>query len=200
MSKEFNDIKVKEKKDYGTGATRDNSTGKGRFDLIPDLALHRVAKVYEKGGVNHGFRNWEKGIPLSRMIDSALRHIQQYKMSKYRPELRDEDHLAHACWNLLGILHEEEMIERGWLSEELDDLPRYGHKEEKPDCLKTLSDEELEKIEVPTKGEIEESLRKGAEERDAMLRPTLNPVYRNLPESPMVEEDDELDPYFDRDQ
>jgi hypothetical protein len=102
--------------------------GKGRFDLIPDLAMGRVAKVYEKGALNHGERNWEQGLPLSRMIDSAERHIRQYKMSKYIPELREEDHLAHAVWNLLGILHFEEMIKRGLLTDSLDDLPRYEFK------------------------------------------------------------------------
>jgi len=117
--------KLKEKQDYGTGATRDAVKGKGRFDLIPDLALTRVVGVYERGALNHGPRNWEKGLPLSRLIDSAIRHIIQYKMSKYMPELRDEDHIAHAVWNLLAIIHNEEMIERGVLPKELDDLPRY---------------------------------------------------------------------------
>lgn len=140
MSKEF-ETKLNKKQDYGTGATRDAAAGKGRFDLIPDLALERVAKVYERGGAKHGFRNWEQGIPMSRMIDSALRHIRQYQMSKYIPELREEDHLAHAVWNLLGVLHEEEMIEREWLPKELDDLPRYGYVEGKP----TFTEEEIEK-------------------------------------------------------
>lgn len=126
MSKEFDTV-LNEKQSYGTGATRDAAAGKGRFDLISDLALLRVAKVYERGAINHGPRNWEQGLPLSRMIDSAERHIKQYKMSRYMPELRNEDHIAHACWNLLGMLHEEEMISRGLLPAELDDLPTYGY-------------------------------------------------------------------------
>lgn len=117
--------KLNEKQDYGTGATRDAAAGKGRFDLIPNEALVRLAGVYERGGLNHGDRNWEQGLPLSRMIDSAMRHIIQHKMSKYRGEFCDEDHLAHAVWNLLGIMHIEEMVEQGFLPEELDDLPRY---------------------------------------------------------------------------
>lgn len=128
MTKEYK-VKLNEKQDYGTGATRDTASGKGRFDLIPDLALERVAKVYEKGACNHEARNWELGLPMSRMVDSALRHIHQYKMSKYIPELREEDHLAHCVWNLLGILHFEEMIKHGWLKDTLDDLPKYGYKE-----------------------------------------------------------------------
>jgi hypothetical protein len=125
MEEKVYKTKLKEKQDYGTGATRDAVKGKGRFDLIPDLALTRLAGVYERGGLNHGDRNWEQGLPLSRMIDSATRHLTQYKMSKYTPELDDEDHLAHAAWNILGIMHVDDMIKRGSLPEKLDDLPRY---------------------------------------------------------------------------
>lgn len=167
MSKEFK-TKLNEKQDYGTGATRDAAAGKGRFDLIPDLALERVAKVYERGAENHGTRNWEQGLPLSRMLDSAERHIKQYKMSKYRPELRDEDHLAHAIWNLLGVIHEEEMIERRWMSKEMDDLPRYGYKD-------------------PEQQEFDWS-KHGLDKRDGGTV-KLDPAYFQLPESPLVEED-----------
>jgi hypothetical protein len=117
--------KLNKKQDYGYGATRDAAAGKGRFDLIPFLALERVAKVYERGAINHQPRNWEKGIPISRMLDSAIRHTFQYALSKYIPSLRDEDHLAHAVWNLLGIIHNEEMIKIGNLPQEIDDLPTY---------------------------------------------------------------------------
>ena len=123
--------KLNKKQDYSTGATRDSSMGKGRFDLMPDVALTRVAKVYERGANNHGARNWEKGLPISRMLDSAIRHITQHKMSKYMPHLREEDHLAHAAWNILGAIHELEMIELGLLPIELDDLPDYGFNEKK---------------------------------------------------------------------
>ena len=41
------------------------------------------------------------------------------------PELNDEDHLAHSAWNVLAIIHMEEMIKRHHVPEEMDDLPRY---------------------------------------------------------------------------
>ena len=117
--------KLEKKQEYDTGATRDSSSGKGRFDLIPDLPMVRLAGVYERGAKNHGDRNWEAGLPFSRCLDSAIRHLIQYKMVRYKPELGDEDHLAHAVWNIFAIMHEEEMINRGALPEELDDLPKY---------------------------------------------------------------------------
>ena len=105
---------------YRGGATRDARQGKGRFDLITPIALTRLAGVYERGGIHRGDRNWEKGIPLSRFLDSALRHLSQY-LEGYR----DEDHLAQAAWNIFGLIHTEEMIRRGKLPKSLNDLPKY---------------------------------------------------------------------------
>ena len=105
---------------YNGGAVRDCRKGKGRFDLISPIALTRIAKVYEQGAEGKGDRNWEEGIPLSRFIDSATRHINQYLSG-----MRDEDHIAQAAWNLMGLIHTEEMVKRTILPDELDDLPSY---------------------------------------------------------------------------
>lgn len=103
---------------YPTGATRDRRAGKGRFDLITPFMLARLAGVYERGAINHGDRNWESGIPFSRLIDSALRHINQFQCG-----MRDEDHIAQAIWNLSCIIHFDETGKKY-----LDDLPVYGSK------------------------------------------------------------------------
>ena len=92
------------KDNYKGGATRDSREGKGRYDLISPHMLRRLAGVYERGAVNHGDRNWEKGVPFSRLIDSALRHTNQYLEGN-----RDEDHLAQAIWNLSAMIHFEEL-------------------------------------------------------------------------------------------
>lgn len=74
----------------------------------------------ENGAVKYGDRNWEKGQPLSRYIDSAMRHIQKYMMG-----FRDEDHLAAARWNLGALMHTERLIRDGLLPKELNDLPSW---------------------------------------------------------------------------
>lgn len=107
-----------------TGAKRDDNTGKGAFELISPFALERLAKVYERGAIQKGPRNWEKGIPFSRCIQSALRHINQTIMG-----MKDEDHLMQAAWNLFAIAHQEEMIKRGILPPTLNDLPDYNTKD-----------------------------------------------------------------------
>ncbi|MCH7530106.1 hypothetical protein IIB50_03260 [Patescibacteria group bacterium] len=108
------------KQDYKTGATRDQTQGKGRYDLISPIGLKRLAGVYERGAVNHGDRNWEKGLPMSRCMESAIRHIYQYLEG-----MRDEDHLGQAAWNLFAAMHIEEMVQRGLLPKELDNLSDF---------------------------------------------------------------------------
>lgn len=104
--------------EFVTGAVRDIQIGKGRFDLLPPKALLRLAKHYERGCQKYGDRNWEKGIPFSRYIDSALRHI-----IKFLDGQVDEDHLVAAAWNLMCLLETQERIIKGTLPKELDDLP-----------------------------------------------------------------------------
>jgi len=97
-----------ERAHFSTGAQRDTNNGKGRYDLLPVLALRRLAQLYERGAIKYDDRNWEKGIPVWRMFDSGIRHAEDALSGKH-----DEDHLAGAVWNLLGIMEYEERIKLG---------------------------------------------------------------------------------------
>jgi len=108
------------RENFDTGSRRDTREGKGRYDLISPIVIERDTQHLENGAVKYGDRNWEKGQPLSRYFDSAIRH-----MYKYLAGLKDEDHLAAARWNIACIIHTEEMIHRGLLPKELNDLPNY---------------------------------------------------------------------------
>lgn len=109
-----------ERQAFSTGAQRDTQAGKGRYDLLPVLALRRLAVVLEKGAAKYDDRNWEKGIPLSRYVDSALRHL-----FKHLEGWTDEDHAAQALWNVACLIQTAEMVDRGLLPRELADLPSY---------------------------------------------------------------------------
>ena len=65
-------VKLNKKQEYESGATRDDVAGKGRFDLLSDIALTQLAKVYQDGGVNHGDRDWEKDCHL---VDCLIVHL-----------------------------------------------------------------------------------------------------------------------------
>lgn len=103
---------------FTSGSTRDSREGKGRFDLLPPRALRRLAQHFERGAVKYGDRNWEKGQPLQRYLDSALRHVFNHQEGK-----RDEDHLISAAWNLLAYVETEARIKDGHLPASLDDFP-----------------------------------------------------------------------------
>lgn len=100
---------------FETGAVRDTG-GKGRFDLLPMRALMRVAKHMEDALTHYPERNWEKGIPMHSMIDSAFRHL-----VKYVDGWTDEDHLCSAATNLLMALWTEEKMP------EMQDIPTRYH-------------------------------------------------------------------------
>lgn len=103
-----------ERQTFPTGAQRDSETGKGRFDLLSPYTRERDAILMEKGAAKYDARNWEKGMPFSRFLDSALRHLNKYQLG-----LTDEDHLAAARWNIGCIIHLEAT------RPELNDLPKY---------------------------------------------------------------------------
>lgn len=104
---------------FKTGAVRDVG-GKGRMDLLPWCAIIRVSKHMEdtvspdpETGVPHyPERNWERGLPMHTMIDSAARHLAKYQMG-----LTDEDHLCAAATNLLMAMWTEENMP------EMQDIP-----------------------------------------------------------------------------
>ena len=121
---EFNNVKDSgERQQFDTGSRRDTREGKGRFDLLPPYAIHRLAKHFENGAKKYGDRNWEKGQPLSRYLDSAIRHL-----FKYLGGDRSEDHLSACSWNCMAFIETEKRIKDGTLPKELDDITTYNMK------------------------------------------------------------------------
>jgi hypothetical protein len=124
-AKQFDSVKDSgEREQFDTGAVRDTQEGKPRPDFVlewlPLEALERVARHYENGARKYSRDNWRKGIPASRCLASACRHLYQWQHGN-----RSEDHLSAIVFNVLCILTWEQ-------TERIDllDVPRAG--EEKP--------------------------------------------------------------------
>ena len=117
-----NEIKREDgpKREFSTGAERQTAEGKGTPVLVPGDAILEVAKHFENGVEIYGARNWEKGIPLSEILNSLERHLQQEKMG-----LTDEPHARALAWNAMVYLATKIRIEEGLLPKELDDMPVY---------------------------------------------------------------------------
>ena len=133
-------------KTESTGAQREDKAGKGAYHLISPIALRRVSMVYEAGGKMRGDRNWEKGLPLSSYMNSALRHLEQYAEG-----FRDEGHVEQCMWNIMALIHTDEMIRRGLLPSELNDLPSYIPPELKSILGREPSPKDVENY-VPSQG------------------------------------------------
>ena len=108
------------RQDFETGAVRDVQESKGRYDLMPPFASMFLARIYEQGCKKYGDRNWEKGIPIGRYLDSAMRHIM-----KYQAGMRDEPHLSMAAWNLTSALWTAAMITLKLRPASLFNLPNH---------------------------------------------------------------------------
>jgi hypothetical protein len=61
------------------------------YTMILEVAVH-----FEDGCIKYGERNWEKGIPAQRYIDSAVRHFLKYLRGD-----DDEPHNRAFIWNIL---------------------------------------------------------------------------------------------------
>jgi hypothetical protein len=111
-----------------TGAIRSDASGKGRLDLLPPWAVLRLAKHFEAastGAEGYPERNWEKGVRVSRLISSALRHLLQYLGGD-----RSEPHEVSAAWNVMVLLETVHRVESGLLPSELMDIPTSDRMQE----------------------------------------------------------------------
>lgn len=146
--------------EFPTGSRRDTRQGKGRFDLLSPFVLTRDAVLLERGALKYGERNWEKGQPISRFIDSAMRHLLRYLEGH-----RDEDHLAAARWNIGAIMHMETMISRGIVPAEIMDLPDWsGSYAVNPGRAEPRQEDKAMKSMKSKKHEMKESKRERAAE------------------------------------
>lgn len=59
-----------------------------------ELAIH-----YEEGATKYGDNNWQRGLPVSRYLSSAIRHY-----LKFRRGDQDEPHDRAVLWNLTAII------------------------------------------------------------------------------------------------
>lgn len=109
-----------QRESFDTGAVRDTQDDKPRPDLISPYFLLRLGRWLGLGAKKYDERNWEKGISNSRCMASLKRHLAGYERG-----LTDEDHLAAVAFNVMAMVHNEEMVKLKLLPDSLMDLPWY---------------------------------------------------------------------------
>ena len=85
------------------------------YDCNWSTLFLEVAVHFEEGAKKYGDRNWEKGIPVQRYIDSGLRHYLKYLRGD-----NDERHDRAFVWNMICAIWT--CIHRPELNEYLKEL------------------------------------------------------------------------------
>jgi len=78
--------------------------GKNRVDLLPPDALMELGKVYAYGATKYASRNWERGMPWSKVIGPLLRHLFKWMMGQKIDEESGQLHSAMIAWNAIALL------------------------------------------------------------------------------------------------
>jgi hypothetical protein len=76
-----------------------------RYDLLSPIAMRRIARTFGEGAVKYSDHNWRKGQPFSELVNHTLAHLFEFMSGD-----ASEDHLAHAAWNLVALMHLEETM------------------------------------------------------------------------------------------
>ncbi len=106
--------------------------GKARFDLMPALALHEIALVYDFennkipcydkipadvlteiadiftfGCIKYSAHNWRQGMSWSRCFGPLERHLNKFWLRYDGDVDSKKHHLAHAAWNCIALIEYE---------------------------------------------------------------------------------------------
>lgn len=87
---------------FSTGAVRSTDADGVRYDLISPIALEEIARTCKEGADRYGDHNWLAGMPVSDLLNHALRHIYMFLSGD-----RSEPHLPHAAWGLMAAIHSD---------------------------------------------------------------------------------------------
>lgn len=108
------------RQEFDTGAQRDAQEGKGIYAHLPHEAIRQLAVHMEHGAKKYDRDNWRKGMPMSRTLESLLRHAHQYADGD-----RSENHLAAVLFNASVLIETQRGIDVGKLPPTLNDLEIY---------------------------------------------------------------------------
>jgi|LakMenEpi03Aug12_release.lakeMendotaPanAssembly.Ray.scaffolds.fasta_scaffold156453_4 hypothetical protein len=107
-----------ERRTFASGAQRDRGKDKTRPDLVSPFFLQRLGWHMMLGARKYSANNWAKGMPNSEFWASLNRHVAQAAVGD-----TSEDHLSAIAFNVMGIIHNQEMKKLGLLKPEFDDWP-----------------------------------------------------------------------------
>lgn len=89
-------------KSDGGGLRKDE--GKQRTDLLPTDSLLELGKLYEMGSKKYADRNWERGMPWSKVYGPLTRHLFKWWCGEDRDSESGLSHMTHVAWNAIALM------------------------------------------------------------------------------------------------
>ena len=77
------------------------NTGKIKWSYIHWPSIEELAKVLEYGATKYTKDNWKKGLPVSEISDSLLRHLFSFLDGEDIDKESGESHIGHMMCNLM---------------------------------------------------------------------------------------------------
>jgi dATP/dGTP diphosphohydrolase, N-terminal len=89
---------------FENGATR--SEEKPRYDLIPDVAIRRLAERFALGARVHGENNWKGG--GQKFVQQCKNHLAAHLWDYFQNGNHSDDNLGAILWNAAALCWFEE--------------------------------------------------------------------------------------------
>jgi hypothetical protein len=91
------------KKETPTNGGLRYDEGKTRLDLIPAEWIEGLGQVLTMGAAKYEPRNWEQGMPYSKVYGPLLRHANKFQGGESHDPESGLHHLLHVAWNALAL-------------------------------------------------------------------------------------------------
>ena len=109
-------LKMQERKENKDLSMRFNE-GKPKFSLISLTELEDCARVLEFGANKYERDNWKKGLILSEVLDSMMRHISALQRGEFIDPESELSHIGHIQCNALFLGNKNNVIDIGTVSD-----------------------------------------------------------------------------------
>lgn len=96
----------------GKGGGLRFDTGKIRLDLLPIEWEWALGDITTKGAIKYDDRNWEKGMPWSKIVGPLRRHLGKFQAGERYDGLKYDKaagttgchHMGMVAWNALALM------------------------------------------------------------------------------------------------
>ena len=77
--------------------------GKPKLSMVDLQSLYPCAQVLEFGAIKYSRDNWKKGLPLTEILDSLMRHISALQNGELNDPESGLSHIGHIQCNALFL-------------------------------------------------------------------------------------------------